>query len=290
MCAVRQQVSDYARIDLRSLFGRIYGVCFDGEVWNFKYFALQTALSLYQDVHAFSPQSLETKEAEWERERGGARQDASHSFSKEEVGQEMSIANGRKNRRSSERCSYHFFLKADANCRISQQSIMQCTWERQRGSVSSLRDWIWQPLRKKLGRSIWRMNVSSSQSCLSISFNPWKFKWCCMFHWSFSLIQTMNIFTKIGIGNGCWVTQSAIISLPTFNPRGNQHIVPSPLKMDLLSSLPISSSSSTAEGGRWRGGEEITKRRRWRWRGGLLNEDEDCDVVIASAHLTSERM
>eukprot|EP00986_Skeletonema_menzelii_P019507 scaffold28258_cov171-Skeletonema_menzelii.AAC.1 len=38
-----------------------------------------------------------------------------------------------------------------------------------------------------------------------------------------------------------------------FQPRGNQDIVPSPLKMDPLSSLPISSSSSTAEGGRWRG-------------------------------------
>ena len=44
-----------------------------------------------------------------------------------------------------------------------------------------------------------------------------------------------------------------------FQPRGNQHIVPSPLKIDPLSSLPISSSSSTTDGDSWRGGEEITK-------------------------------
>ena len=180
MCAVRQQVSDYARIDLRSLFGRIYGVCFDGEVWNFKYFALQTALSL-QRCTCLLPQSLETKEAKWERERGGARQDASHSFSKEEVGQERTIANGRKNKRSSERCSYHFFLKADASCRMGQKSLKQCTWERSSGSVSSLRDLMWQSSKTKLVRLIGRMRASTSQLCLSISFNPWKCKWCCMF-------------------------------------------------------------------------------------------------------------
>ena len=259
--------TEFVWTDLRSL-------CFDGKVWNFNmYFALQTALSLPRCT-CLLPQSLETKEAEWERERGGARQEGSHSFSKEEVGQERTIANGRKSKRSSERCSHHSECldRTDPQgwCQLQNKpKVHHAMYMRKTEGISQLTTGLNLTALENEVRSIdGRMNVSSSQSWLHVSLishSDYEYLYKMMLH--VSLISHSDYDYLYKDWNRQWMLRYPKRNhfSSHFQPRGNQDIVPSPLKMDPLSSLPISSSSSTAEGGRWRGGEEITKAKVKRW-------------------------
>mmetsp|Transcript_24225 Transcript_24225/g.39441 ORF Transcript_24225/g.39441 Transcript_24225/m.39441 type:complete len:114 (+) Transcript_24225:3-344(+) len=102
------------------------------------------------------------------------------------------------------------------------------------------------------------MNVSSSQLYLSTSTSNMKM----MLQISLSISSTHSDYEYLYKDwNRQWMLRYPKRNhfSSHFQPRGNQNIVPSPLKIDPLSSLPISSSSSTTEGDSWRGGEEITK-------------------------------